>query len=112
MNIAVTETNRRRKIQLEYNAKHNITPKTIQKSASNSLLEALRGSSQEPAQYSKASENSDVSEYMENLNKFQLNDLAKKIEKEMNKAARVLDFERAALLRDQLKNINNSLKKK
>ena len=112
MNIAVTETNRRRKIQLEYNAKHNITPKTIQKSASNSLLEALRGSSQEPVQYSKASENSDVSEYMENLNKFQLNDLAKKIEKEMNKAARVLDFERAALLRDQLKNINNSLKKK
>ncbi len=114
MNIAITETNRRRQIQIEYNTVNNIQPKTIEKSSTNTLLDALRGQNQENSKKNKfkVNETTDLNDYLENLNKIQLNTLSHKLEKEMQNASKVLDFEKAALLRDQLKNIHNLIKVK
>lgn len=95
MQKAIYETERRRKLQIEFNKKHNITPRSIVKGHTNPLLESLR-------------ENKDVEEIAacelveENLDIKELPKVLKKIEKEMKSAALILDFERAAKLRDQL----------
>lgn len=83
MEVAIKETNRRRKIQEEYNKKNNIVPKTIQKE-----IRALI-SNEENIKEGKIS------------NKEEQN-LIKQIEEEMLEAARVLDFEKAMELRDIL----------
>lgn len=93
MERAIDETERRRKIQQEYNDEHGITPKTIEK-AVRSVIEATR-----------VAEESD--EYYEGrspleLTKKELTDYIKKMEKEMKDAAANLQFERAAELRDRI----------
>lgn len=90
---AISETERRRKIQQEYNDANGITPKTIEK-AVRSVIEATR-----------VAEESD--EYYEGrspleLTKKELADYIKKMEKEMKDAASNLQFERAAELRDRI----------
>ena len=100
MKFAIDETNRRRKIQEEYNKEHNIIPKTIIKPVENNLLSAL-------ANYRNVE---DV--IAENLaeNHISIKDLPKviaKLEKEMKKSANLLDFERAAEIRDKLKVLRN-----
>jgi len=107
MDKAMRETNRRREIQKAYNVEHNITPQTIVKETSNSLLESLRGRS-EPWQV----ENDDFLTPKEQLDKNSAKSLeganpklaaiVRKLEKEMKTAAKNLDFELAAQLRDQL----------
>ena len=98
MQKAKDETERRRKTQLEYNKKYNITPKTIIKSISNNLLDVVnRFRSVEDVIAEQLSEH-DV----------KINDLPKiidKIEKEMHAAAKILDFEKAAEIRDKLKKL-------
>ena len=95
MKKAIGETERRRNLQIEFNKEHNITPKTIIKSLANPLLEALRL-------------NKDVEEIAaeelvrENLDIKDLPRVLKKIEGEMKSAALLLDFEKAAKLRDEL----------
>ena len=95
MKKAIDETERRRKLQIEFNKEHNITPKTIVKSHANPLLESLRL-------------NKDIEEVAaeqlayEKLSVKDLPKVLKKIEGEMKNAAILLDFERAAKLRDQL----------
>lgn len=80
---AVRETNRRRKVQEEFNRKHGITPKTIMKSvAASQLEEKLRDDKK--------------------LAKTDLRAIAINLEMEMQKAAEALDFEKAIQLRDQL----------
>lgn len=87
MQRAIGETERRRKIQIEYNQLHNITPKTIQKKVSN-VIEAV-----------KVAE--DKAEYSGNkMSKKERLKLIESIEKEMRQAAKELDFEKAAHLRD------------
>ena len=105
MQIAIDETNRRRKIQLEYNKIHNITPKTIIKPIENNLLQLV-------ASYRNFEDI--VAEEMVK-NDIQIKDLPKlieKLEKDMHKAAKILDFERASEIRDQLKNLREIAKEK
>lgn len=85
---ALSETERRRKIQIAYNQKHNITPTTTKK-AFGSALENL---------YSKKKDEEDLSK------KFVKGDL-QKLKKEMLEAAADLDFEKAARLRDKVKKL-------
>lgn len=84
MNEAITETNRRRKIQEEYNIKHNIVPKTIIKEI--------------PEVISNEAEEKVIHE--EKLSKKEKLDLIDNLTKEMKLAAANLDFERAMSLRD------------
>ena len=84
MNEAITETNRRRKIQEEYNIKHNIVPKTILKEI--------------PEVISNEAEEKVIHE--EKLSKKEKLDLTDNLTKEMKLAAANLDFERAMSLRD------------
>jgi len=100
MKFAIDETNRRRKIQTEYNKQHNIVPKTIIKPIDNNLLSAL-------ANYRNVEDV--IAENMAE-NNISLKDLPKlisKLEKEMKKSANLLDFERAAEIRDKLKVLRN-----
>jgi excinuclease ABC subunit B len=93
MQKAIDETNRRRKIQLEYNEKHNITPETVKKEVRKGLAERIKARHTA----SKAINFSD--------REYDKVELANQIEKEMLEAAQALDFERAAFLRDQLREL-------
>lgn len=89
MKKAIDETNRRRKIQEEYNIVNNITPTTVVKE----VHDAISG---------KETKEMAV-KYMKSKlkpNKLEREELINNLEKEMKEAARVLDFERAAELRD------------
>ncbi|MGD2047323.1 MAG: excinuclease ABC subunit UvrB [Gemmatimonadota bacterium] len=89
------ETNRRRDIQLAYNEEHGITPETIRKS-----IEEIEFSTRvADAQLVPASVAEPSATYADEIN---AEEYIKILEKEMEEAAEALDFERAALLRDQL----------
>jgi excinuclease ABC subunit B len=105
---AMAETERRRNIQLAFNKEHNITPTTIVKDTTNALLEQLRG--KEPEVVGKVS-SSELAEQLE-LTEADLPKLAKKLEQEMKSAARTMDYERAADLRDQLMAVQQQLEKR
>lgn len=100
MRLAIDETNRRRKLQIAFNKEHNITPKTIKKSVENNLLSLV-------ASYRSLEDI--VAEQMSELNidKKDLPKLLNKLEKDMHKAAKLLDFERAAQIRDQIKKLRD-----
>lgn len=100
MKAAIDETARRRKIQQEYNKKHNIVPKTIIKPVDNNLLSMLA---------SFRSVEDVIAEGMaqENIPTKDLPKLIAKLEKEMKKSASLLDFERAAEIRDKLTYLRN-----
>jgi excinuclease ABC subunit B len=89
MQFAIDETNRRRKIQEEHNIKNNITPKTIIKEIRD-LIKATH----------TVDENEEKEKTIKEMTKKEKLDLIDKLDKEMKKAARDLDFERAASLRD------------
>jgi len=91
MRVAIDETNRRRGIQHEYNVKNGITPTTIQKSV-RAIIEATKAPEEESYQGKRPLE----------LTKKELAEFIKKLEKEMKQAAFDLQFEQAALLRDQI----------
>jgi excinuclease ABC subunit B len=95
MQSAIDETQRRRKIQLEYNKTHNITPVSIKKSIQESLM-GLEKSSMAPL----------VQEEEEDyLPEGNVAGLVAKLDKQMNAAAKALEFERAAQLRDRIKRL-------
>ena len=98
MQRAIDETNRRREIQLEHNKKYGIIPQTIKKPIENNLLSLVE---------SYRSFEDIVAEEMVDLgiSKKDLPKLISKLEKDMHKAAKILDFERAAEIRDQLKKL-------
>lgn len=98
MQRAIDETNRRREIQLEHNKKYGIIPQTIKKPIENNLLALV-------ASYRDFEDI--VAEEMVDLGieKKDLPKLISKLEKDMHKAAKILDFERAAEIRDQLKKL-------
>jgi excinuclease ABC subunit B len=93
MQNAIDETNRRRTIQLQYNLRHNITPETIKKEIRNSLSEQIKARQTAQKALNFAADEYDKTE------------LAGQIEQEMLEAAQGLDFERAAFLRDRLKEL-------
>ncbi|HPD46938.1 MAG TPA: excinuclease ABC subunit UvrB [Anaerohalosphaeraceae bacterium] len=90
MQKAIDETNRRRKIQLAYNAEHGITPETIRKEIKRGLADELKA--RKIAQEAVSMEGEE----------FDRVELAAELEREMLAAADALDFERAAILRDRL----------
>ena len=96
MNNAITETNRRREIQNEYNEKNGITPKTIYKDLPDSL--------------SIIYEEKEVEEEIDykELSNLEKDNLIKKLEKEMKEAAKKLDFKQAMALRDLIYDIKSS----
>ena len=102
MQRAIDETNRRREIQLEHNKKYGIIPQTIKKPIENNLLSLVE---------SYRSFEDIVAEEMVDLgiDKKDLPKLITKLEKDMHKAAKILDFERAAEIRDQLKKLREML---
>jgi excinuclease ABC subunit B len=106
MDKALRETNRRREIQKAHNLEHNITPRTIIKETSNSLLEALRGKQEtwkvEDDDFLKPREDQAAAAKSLDAANPKLASVIRKMEKEMKTAAKNLDFERAAELRDQL----------
>jgi len=97
---AIKETERRRNIQIEYNKKYGIIPQTIKKPIENNLLSLI-------ASY-RSFEDVVAEEMVEmGIDKKDLPKLISKLEKDMHKAAKILDFERAAQIRDQLKKLRD-----
>jgi excinuclease ABC subunit B len=95
MQNAIDETERRRKIQLKYNETHSITPVSIKKSIQDSLVD-LEKFSLVPV----------VEEEEEDyLTEGNVIDQAARLEKQMHAAAKALEFERAAQLRDRIKRL-------
>ena len=88
---AISETNRRRKIQIEYNNEHGIVPSTVKK-AVRDVIEATK----------VAEEGSDYlpDRDVAKMSKKELKKFLDKLEKEMKEAAKNLEFEKAARLRD------------
>ncbi len=103
MKKAIDETNRRREIQLEYNKKYGIIPQTIKKPIENNLLSLV--ASYRDLEDIVAEEMVDMG-----IDKKDLPKLIDKLEKDMHKAAKILDFERAAEIRDQLKKLREMAK--
>ncbi len=102
MNKAISETERRRTIQQQYNEEHNIMPQTIQKAVRDliTISKAAEGIEESSEGLLKDYESMSVKE---------LEKVKKQIEKNMHKAAAELDFETAAKLRDQMIQINQYL---
>jgi excinuclease ABC subunit B len=95
MKYAIEETERRREYQIEYNKKHNITPKSIQKEIRDRLVDT------------KEEEKVDMD--IEKLDEKQKRLLIKDLKRDMLTAADSLQFEKAAKLRDEIKEIKLSL---
>ncbi|OFI49678.1 excinuclease ABC subunit B [Floricoccus tropicus] len=94
MEIAISETARRRKIQMEYNEEHGITPKTIIKEIRDNIVITRKTEDGEE----------EVIDYSE-MNKKERKDAVKELETQMNEAAGILDFELAAQIRDTIMEI-------
>jgi len=100
MKEAIAETNRRRKIQMEYNKKHNITPKTIQKEITD-ILERKEKQIEE-----------EVDRIVEYKRKYpEKARLIKELEKLMFSYAENLEFEKAARVRDEITELNREKEK-
>ncbi len=89
---AVDETERRRRIQMAYNAAHGITPQTIRKAVRDLIEIGLSGAKTEKA----------AEKPVKNMTRDEKTALAEELTKQMKEAARLLDFERAAYLRDKI----------
>ena len=97
MRTAIEETNRRRRIQEEYNRKHNITPETIKKK-----IRDIRESIYERDYWTVPLAAEEKEEYVP-VDK--IDETIEKLRKEMKKAAQELEFEKAAMLRDKIKEL-------
>jgi excinuclease ABC subunit B len=102
MKKAIGETERRREIQIANNIDHGITPKSIIKAVRDVMQATFTAEKQAPygtdGQYDQLGEGKPVSK----MNKKELKKLADRLEQEMRQAAKNLEFERAAQLRDAM----------
>jgi excinuclease ABC subunit B len=98
MRYAIDETNRRREIQRAYNLEHGITPQGIEKTIRD-INDRLRQVAEEEPGYTTAAD----------LPKEEIARLVAELERQMKQAAKELDFERAALLRDQVVELRTEL---
>ncbi len=101
---AIDETERRRGIQLAYNQMNNITPRPVVKKQSNSILAFL--------DVSRSLNSQQLEEVYEQVDELSLDDIPewiKKLENQMKEAAKNLEFEEAAKLRDRIKYLRDKL---
>ncbi len=110
MRKTIDETNRRRKIQTAYNLEHNITPQTIYKSveeilSSTSIADVRKKDSEKGSGFSVVAE-----PVMKHLSNDQKKDLLDQMTEEMLAAAKDLEFERAASLRDEIEKLKKLVK--
>jgi len=118
MKMAINETNRRRKLQMDYNRKHNIEPQTIRKAVSNILqasraapcltpcLPTGRAGRESPAHYEIKKKFTDE---ILTMPKDEMERLIRTLEDEMRSAAEELKFEEAARLRDEITELRKEL---
>lgn len=99
MDNAIKETNRRRKIQQDYNEANNITPQTIKK-AVRDTISISKQIAEEELRFEKDPES---------MSRREIEKLILTVEKQMRKAAAELDFESAAEYRDKLKELRKNL---
>lgn len=102
MQVTIDETSRRRKIQEEYNEEHGITPKTIVKSVREVINTAIA-----------AEESIDFKDIKDEENEFtkdEINEMIDALKPEMYRAAEELDFEKAAEIRDKIKDLREKKK--
>ncbi len=100
MQIALTETGRRREIQMKYNEEHGITPTTIKK-AVRDLIAISKVIAKEEMRFEKDPES---------MNRKELEKLIADVQKKMQKAAADLNFEAAAELRDKMIELKTKLR--
>ncbi len=98
MRRAIDETNRRRRIQMKYNEEHNIVPASIVKEVRD-LTDRVRTVAERRAEYRVGEE----------IPKHELTRLIKELEKRMKEAAQRWEFEKAAMLRDQIFELRRSI---
>ena len=96
MEYAITETARRREIQMKYNLEHGITPKTIVKDVRDVI------------EMSKSDKKSLDKKHISRMPKKEREKLIAELTKEMKEAARMLEYEHAAFLRDKIKELKES----
>lgn len=106
MERCLAETSRRREIQRAYNEKHGITPQTITKSIEERLLSTRVADARESVAARIAKVAEPRAKYADEVN---LEEWAKILDQQMKDASAKLDFERAALLRDELLEIKLKL---
>ena len=115
MREAIDETNRRRKVQEEYNTAHGITPKTILKSQDAILYQTRAADSKKDARvYSFDDEqvNAAADPVVQYMGKAELEKLIKETQRQMETAAKELDFIEAARLRDYMLQLKDMVKAK
>ncbi len=98
MKFAISETNRRRKLQIEHNKKHGIIPVTIKKDIKD-IVQAVRAG-EEKGEYAYGNKTGTVQKTIKDIAHY-----IKDLEKQMYSAAEALDFELAAQLRDEIKEL-------
>ncbi|WP_121666262.1 excinuclease ABC subunit UvrB [Mesonia aquimarina] len=108
MQKTIDETEYRREKQIAYNKKHNITPTALNKSLDNTLA----GKKPEPYTFEAAPSLQAAEDEVTYYNENQLEDRIREIRKQMEKAAKDLDFMAAAKFRDELKMLQEKLKEK
>lgn len=96
MEYAITETARRREIQMKYNSEHGITPKTIVKDVRDVI------------EMSKSDKKSLDKKHISRMPKKEREKLIAELTKEMKEAAKMLEYEHAAFLRDKIKELKES----
>ncbi len=104
MEKAIAETERRRKIQLDYNRQHKITPQSIEKKSDNSILAFLEIS----RRLQQGSEDVSQAETDE-VPLEEIPNLIDRLQEQMNAAAQDLEFEKAAELRDRIQTLRDKL---
>ena len=114
MQRAISETNRRRQMQMRYNEENGIDPKTIRKAVTD-ILSMIRPANSEVSvpkseQRNLQSQSKHIRDSFEHLAEGQLERLVMTLEEEMNEAAGDLRFEYAARLRDEIREIKRDLK--
>lgn len=102
MSRAINETNRRRKLQMDYNREHGIEPQTIRKAVTDIIQSVVA----ESGKLYRPREHSDA---IKRIPREELEALVLAIEEEMRAAAERLDFEQAALLRDEVFELRKDL---
>ena len=102
MQRTIDETSYRRSKQMDFNKKHGLTPKALNKKIDTSLTNQFKSYNQDDSEYQNVAE--EISTY---INKNDIEKAIKERRKEMEKAAKNLDFLQAAKLRDEIKELND-----